>query len=65
MMDKYGTSDNSLKESLLIEESQLMAKMNQYMCSPEKIAAEQQSYQQTQNRLVEVRAKINSMDGKG
>jgi hypothetical protein len=63
-MEKYGQTDLALKDSLLMEEAELMKDMTRLMCSGEKTSEEFRDISRVETRLQYVRAKITEMDGK-
>jgi hypothetical protein len=59
-MEKYGTRDQDLLESLRNEEAQLMSEMASAISNPTKTAADQTDIDR---RLQRVRMKIYELDG--
>lgn len=61
-MEKYGALNEDLLDGLRNEEHDLMLKVSRYMSIQEKTAQENSEYNNTQNRLQQIRDKITELD---
>lgn len=61
-MEKTGVDEESLLQGLVNEESQLMTKISRHMSSQEKTAEAEQAASRDEQRLVQVRNRIQELD---